>query len=164
MDGSRFYAMGYTGSSSRPAFNYSFRTRGRMEDYITEYFQGIKSRQDRKNQEAEKKRSFVTTLKPGDIIAESWGYDQTNVNFYQVIEVNGKNMITIREIAATITESGNMSMSGRTVPLPGEFLKDSVPMRKKVLPGLSNGEYINIRSYSSGHLWDGSPMFCSWYG
>jgi hypothetical protein len=135
-----------------------------MEGYITEYFQGIQDRQNRKNQEAEKRRSFVTTLKPGDIISESWGYDQTNINFYQVIEVNGKNTITIREIAATITESGNMSMSGYTVPRPGEFLNDSKPIIKRVQPGLSNGEYINIRSYSSGHLWDGKPLYCSWYG
>lgn len=30
------------------------------------------------------------TVSVGDVFVSSWGYEQTNVNFYQVISVHGK--------------------------------------------------------------------------
>lgn len=67
-------------------------------------------------------------LKVGSILASSWGYDQTNVTFYEVIALNGKTMATLREIAQQVVRQGGMQ--GLVRPLPGEFR--GAPMRKKV--------------------------------
>ena len=35
------------------------------------------------------------TVSVGDVFVSSWGYEQTNVNFYQVISVHGKKTVTV---------------------------------------------------------------------
>ncbi|WP_407255116.1 hypothetical protein [Escherichia fergusonii] len=48
------------------------------------------------------------TVSVGDIFVSSWGYEQTNVTFYQVLSVHGKKTVTVREIRAN-SEYGNDS-------------------------------------------------------
>jgi hypothetical protein len=38
------------------------------------------------------------TVSVGDVFVSSWGYEQTNVTFYQVLSVHGKKTVTVREI------------------------------------------------------------------
>lgn len=40
-----------------------------------------------------------TPIKPGDILTYSWGYEQTNIDFFQVTRVTAKNA-WIRRIEA----------------------------------------------------------------
>ena len=40
------------------------------------------------------------TVSVGDVFVSSWGYEQTNVTFYQVLSVHGKKTVTVREIRA----------------------------------------------------------------
>ncbi|EIE8009597.1 hypothetical protein LDW55_003780, partial [Escherichia coli] len=42
------------------------------------------------------------TVSVGDVFVSSWGYEQTNVNFYQVISVHGKKTVTVQEIRASV--------------------------------------------------------------
>lgn len=58
-------------------------------------------------------------LAVGDVLRASWGYDQTNVDYYEVIELVGKASVKVREIAQDKKEEG--FMCGRTVPKPGEY-------------------------------------------
>ena len=37
------------------------------------------------------------TVSVGDVFVSSWGYEQTNVTFYQVLSVHGKKTVTVRE-------------------------------------------------------------------
>ncbi|EHV76870.1 hypothetical protein ECDEC7A_3317 [Escherichia coli DEC7A] len=39
------------------------------------------------------------TVSVGDVFVSSWGYEQTNVNFYQVISVHGKKPSPSRRFA-----------------------------------------------------------------
>ena len=99
-------------------------------------------------------------FKVGDILYDSWGYEQTNIDFYQVIEVKPKSVI-IRPIGQEVTEEGNMS--GHTIPIKDCFTGE--PVTKK-LTGWWNGEksVATISSkYGSISLWDGKPKYCSWY-
>ncbi|STO91553.1 hypothetical protein [Fluoribacter dumoffii] len=38
-------------------------------------------------------------LQINSILYSSWGYDQTNINFYQVIELVGNATVVLRELA-----------------------------------------------------------------
>ena len=51
---------------------------------------------------------------PGDIFYESWGYDQTNVNFYQVIRVTASK--------AEILPIGSRVVDGRVVAEPSYIM------------------------------------------
>ena len=57
-------------------------------------------------------------VRVGDIFYTSWGYDQTNVNFYEVAEVTAK-CFRVREIGSkVIYKEGYSSMSDHVIPDP----------------------------------------------
>lgn len=66
------------------------------------------------------------TLKVGDILYTSWGYEQTNVEFFQVVGLVGKTMVEIREIAAMERSFENNGDSGHLMPAPDSFTSDEV--------------------------------------
>lgn len=53
---------------------------------------------------------------PGDIYRTSWGYDQTNVEFFQVVR-RTPGTVTLRRIAAEVRD-------GRLWPCPGQWTTD----------------------------------------
>ena len=122
-------AIAYRGKKARSEWYYQFTTENGFLSAITRFFESITDHDNRKKEKSE----FITTLKPGDIMVMSWGYDQTNINFYQVIEVTGKCTIVIREIKGSRSEEIGF-MTARVIPCPGAFVKDSMPMKKRVRP------------------------------
>jgi hypothetical protein len=100
--------------------------------------------------------------KVNDILVSSWGYDQTNVDFYKVLKISpsGKS-ITIQRINTKITEKG--FMSGDAVPAEPHTVADyrGEPMTKRV--NFTEDGYFVSMDYSNAHLWDGTPRYCSWY-
>lgn len=67
-------------------------------------------------------------LKVGDVVRSSWGYDQTNVNHYQITKLIGKRTVEVRELVEHKESTGDMS--GRVAPVWGEFVGE--PMRRTV--------------------------------
>jgi hypothetical protein len=155
-------AIAYRGNAARSEWFYRFTSENSFLSTVTRFFQSIAEHEDRKEQRKKEKRDFITALKPGDILVTSWGYEQTNVDFYQVIEVTGKQTIVIREIQGTVTENG-CYMQGSVMPRPNEWARDSLLIKKRVQV-FGGNEYVSMTGYSSAHKWDGKPMFCSWYG
>lgn len=66
--------------------------------------------------------SFRHTFKVGDIFRQTWGYDQTNINYFEVVRTSDK-CVWVREIEQALFERGDMT--GYTTPQPGKFLKGS---------------------------------------
>jgi len=95
------------------------------------------------------------TLKVGDILNTSWGYEQTSVEFYEIVAVSGV-MVTLRQIAADTTTTG--FMCGETIPYPGEFIGE--PIRRRA----SASNWVKIHSSASASPWNGRPQHVSWYG
>jgi len=67
-------------------------------------------------------------LQVGDVVRSSWGYDQTNVNHYQIIALIGKRTVEVRELAEHKESTGDMT--GRVAPVWGEFIGEA--MRRTV--------------------------------
>jgi len=67
----------------------------------------------------------------GDVLVNSWGYEQTNVDYYQVTALVGKQSVEIRAIAKQSEETG--SMVGVCTPILDHFT--TAPFRKKVTNG-----------------------------
>jgi len=106
-------------------------------------------------------------VKVGDVFAMSWGYEQTNNDFFQVVALKGSSMIKIKEIGSKQTErsTGN-SMACYVIPCKDEFLtrslfcssKEGNPNNndgifKKVLK-CGNQIYLNMTSYANAYLVD----------
>lgn len=95
-------------------------------------------------------------IEVGDIFVYKWGYDQTNVDFYQVIKATAKT-VTVRQIEAeAVTEEG--FMSDRCVARRDKFKAHKEPMRKLVQPDGS----LHF-DYGTARRWDGRPQDRTWY-
>ncbi len=66
-------------------------------------------------------------VKVGDLFEMSWGYEQTNVDFFQVITLVGESSVRVREVnPPMIDEKGISGMSAdRTYKLTNELLPPS---------------------------------------
>jgi hypothetical protein len=80
----------------------------------------------------------ASTLAVGDVLRTCWGYDQTNVEYFEIIERKGQT-VTVREIAQERNETG--FMQGTCVPMVGKYIGPA--MRKRI--GY-NGESVKIHS------------------
>lgn len=64
---------------------------------------------------ARSSEEFRRSLRVGDILYSSWGWEQTNIDFYQVVAIRGS-AVDLRQLDQRTTEDGYMC--GTTVPLP----------------------------------------------
>jgi len=112
----------------------------------------------KKSSKMAKSMQADSPVKVGDIFYNSWGYDQTNIDWYQVTALTktGKS-VKVRPIAGKIKETG--FMSGESTPKKGKFTGPAVTKRI----GMSNGEPYLPSKYGWTSLWDGKPKYQSWY-
>lgn len=123
-NGSRPCAIAYIGKSGKRAWNYSFRDEAKRAAYVAGWLANIaagKKARDALLAERKAKLAKPHGLKVGDVLSGSWGYDQTNVEFWEVVKLAGKRMVEIRELCCESIETG--FMSGNAVPLPGQYTK-----------------------------------------
>lgn len=151
----RFYASVWTGKA-RDAVTYMFRSHEAREKWIAERKACADYAEKVKADRAMARRAFDATehFKIGDILYSSWGYDQTNVDFYEVLAVTRQG-VTIQKIG-TQTESSLTDMSESVVPdrrWRGETTKHRVTHPS-----------VRIESYAHATKWDGKPKYQSHYG
>jgi hypothetical protein len=105
-----------------------------------------------------KERTQGRNLVVGDIMVSSWGYEQTNVDYYQVVELVGQQSVKVRRIAAeSLGETGN-GMADYCMPVKDKFIKNET-----VTYRVSYGTSIAISSYQTAKKWDGTKNYRSWY-
>lgn len=116
-------AIAYVGKSNKPAFHYTFKSDEQRTQHINELFETIAKREAYKAEQKIAKKAFRHTITAGEILYSSWGYEQTNVEFYEVIAVTEKT-VTFREIAQNRTRTGHDT--GNCSPVRGQFINDQV--------------------------------------
>ena len=103
---------------------------------------------ERKEQKKKEKLEFFDSIQVGDIFVDSWGYDQTNVDFYKVTK-KLKASIKIVKIGSEVTERFISSM----MVVPGPSIITSEEITKIPQDG-----YIKRSSFSHAVPWSGNPM------
>jgi len=106
---------------------------------------------------------LLSKADPGAIFHWSWGYDQTNCDFYQVISRKGY-MVTVREIGQSVVENSIYShgMADQRLAIKDSFLENKKPFVKKVQFSSDGRPYLSM-DYGWCDLWNGQPEYCSWY-
>lgn len=99
----------------------------------------------------------ATPYNPGDILYNSWGWEQTNIDFYQVVKSSDKT-VTIRPIGQNQTYNAH-SMTGTCVPIKDSFIGE--PSRRAIC--MSQGKQFVTAEYGVMNLWDGKPKEYSCY-
>lgn len=123
-------------------------------------------------------------VKVGDIFSSSWGYEQTNVDFFQVIALVGETSVRVREVTPPmIDEDPTCPMAAnRTYKLTNEilpparystFIKDQENGDlKRIKPGYNNDPelakencYFYLDSFANAHKCHGetTKVYESWY-
>jgi hypothetical protein len=131
-EGGGLYAVGYIGTAARPSFNYRFKTAEARDKYLAEWSANLAANMEHKAKRATERKEKLAKpcgLKVGDVLYGSWGYDQTNVEFWEVTKMIGPRMVEIRELCTETEATGYLC--GKAVPLPGKYT-DKAPLRKKV--------------------------------
>lgn len=122
----KIVAICYGGKRSKSDWHYRFKDLDGLKKQVDEVLLGYQIQDERKQKQKDLLKK-PNTVKVGDIFTASWGYDQTNIDYYQCTKVIGQ-MIEIREIRQS--REGNGYMTGTCVPVPNAFIGE--PMRKKV--------------------------------
>jgi len=147
----------YKGRQSKPCRFIAFANDERREAYLAELVKTETEVEDWKRA----RRETAHGLNVGDILFSSWGYEQTNVDFYEVVRVPSARSAVVRQIKQITTEDGCGSMSGVTVPKPGEFsLTAKESIRRAAGRHCLNGGNLSLVSLQK---WDGKPKYVSWY-
>lgn len=111
-------------------------------------------------------------IKKGDIFYSSWGYEQTNVNFFEVIGLKGKTQVILQEVYLKIKEEDRIfEMSAdrsynttKTYPVKNScFVKDNEKGMVKKILGTKEQPYINLTSFANAYLYNGEKLYESWY-
>ncbi len=146
----------------KPLYAYRFKSVDEREKSILTYSEHLnkisQEKENYKKQKMEERKNFTPSVAKGTVFVSSWGYEQTNVDFYEVLEVKGKTVKLVGIGAERVAGSeGHDCCELRAVP--GTPLKNSEPFKKQVL----FGDRIKMNSYASAYVWDGKPKYCSWY-
>jgi hypothetical protein len=168
-------AVAYQGKSNKATWCYWFGCEADRQKRIDQFFESVRQQQEFiENRKAEKK-AFHHGYKPGDILSGSWGYDQTNREFYQVTGVNpASNSILIRKIGGHAVGGSGGFMCQDVVVDKNKFCGPE--RRAMVNPSYRAGEkgslYITVEingqwdkngTRVSLSEWDGKPEYESWY-
>lgn len=148
---------------AKPLWQFRFRSLESMQTKIDQTIESLKDNEDRKARRKLESKN-VSLIELGTIFVSSWGYEQTNVDYYQVIAVSGRK-VTLKPICSK-SVFGSAQASGMAcdvLPVKDAFKKDE-PELVKIASNMGNGKtYININQVQTAFLWDGTANYCSWY-
>jgi len=173
-DGTRFILTVFRGKARKPFYNYripgGWEKRQRKWDEMKEsHLKELAEKEAEKKKIAELKKTWRNPYKAGDIFSTSWGYDQTNLDFYQVVKVNAKSLV-MRPIASERAKDGGCSMSEYRSAVKDAFDGEEFAARITFSRHLSSkGELMHsvvnrkVCECASFRSWDGKPAYCSWY-
>lgn len=98
--------------------------------------------------EKDRKEKAGHILQVGDILKHSWGWEQTNIDYYQVVALKGKKKVLLREVDKSVEYSkinGHVdSMIGTCKPIKDAFIGEAF---EKV----GKHDHVSL-SYGNGYL------------
>lgn len=149
-------ALIYFGKQTKAVAHVTRPTEADLAAYIQRQFESRREWNARKVARRNERTAQERGVEVGTILVTSWGYEQTNVNFYKVTALVGRTMATVQEVSH-VQGKAMSSMSGTT--LPGDAFRDrSKPMRVIVKNGSASIDGHSAR------VWDGKPVFeSSWH-
>lgn len=162
--GTRFVALLFIGRAIKPTYHVYFSSDEKRNEYINSK---ISTYLERKKQ-TKTRRSLSnqpSTLKVGDILYTSWGYEQTNVEFFQVVKTSGIRTVELMRINSQQVDSLS-DYTDKLMPIKDSFITEGYRSQENGTYRVKNGNTVTFNSYKNGWLWDGKPQYqtASGYG
>ena len=150
----------FFGRSSKPCEHYRYRSIAERAEADSKFIENMGQREIRKAQQKAERKAITSmphTLNIGDILVSSWGWEQTNVDFYQVVGLRGKFVVQLQEIGCESIGCEGSYMSDMVIAKKDHFVGEVFEKR------INSRNSCNISSCQYARLWDGSKMYRSWY-
>jgi hypothetical protein len=156
----RYGVKAYRPKAGHPDFDYLYKTDAEVDRKIEQWLSDIRAHQKRVEDRRKAElagHSFVV----GDIVTNSWGYDQTNVDWYRVTRTT-KNYVWLKPVHSILEPSeGCGPMSGNVGLALDENLKpidgNGPETKHKAV-----GDNVTMR-HGSGSKYTGGTKYESWY-
>jgi len=106
-------------------------------------------------------------FKVDDVLVSSWGYEQTNIDFFQVVKAGAKTVM-LRPIGSKVVDVIGW-LSETVEPVLGDFCAgfpnwDNKPFRRTIQGADSGSPYVHIKDgVANAHLWNNRPHYASHY-
>lgn len=157
-----FYAVVYFGKATKAVGNYRFNTAAQRDAYVMRCFSDRQASQRQREVRAGERKiataKMATEIKVGDVLRSSWGYDQTNINYYEILEIKGVT-VTLVELEQCSIETG--FMSGKTSPMPGAY--SGKPFKRRVGAGYVRINSCQLAYVEAPQIVAGVPVYRSSY-
>jgi hypothetical protein len=153
--------------ATNPFSNYQFKDEARREEYISEQVAAYERSQAIKAERKAQRAGAVANAEAvavGDIFDYSWGYDQTNVEFFQVVAMSGRKA-TLRRLASSTVPGSEGFMSEARLPVKDAFLQGTwdAETLTKLIQWTDDGRAYLSMPYGWCDKWSGTPSYASWY-
>lgn len=136
-------------NAKKARYNYSFKTKEALKKsvkyYMDEELKRAEADKKYKDEKKQKAEIFKNELEVGSILYTCWGYEQTNVEFFQVVSLKGAK-VSLRELRKHSEAKG--FMSEEVAPQPNVFLNDEI-LERRIMSG-----YIKIDNCTNAYLLD----------
>lgn len=109
----KLYLISFWGTAHKPYEHCCYRTEEQRAAAVQRFKTGVEQSIALRAEQTARRAADGCTLKAGDIVNTSWGYDQTNVDFFIVTRAT-RSTVWVRAIAADYEATGHMS--GKTWP------------------------------------------------
>ncbi len=159
-DRTYFWLQMYYPKAKKPFCNILSKTEDLREEYKEKQIKAYYELQTLKARRKEARKATpekLSTVPIGSIFNWSWGYKQTNQNYYQLIELKGQ-LGTFRELAQERHETD--FLQGDCKPIKDNFIGE--PFKKKI-QFQNNEAYIKMESFGWCNLWDGRTDYYTAY-
>lgn len=116
---STWSACGFTGNRSKRDFGYWFETKEQATAYIEKWAVLQIQKEIDKNEKKAEKKALASKLKQlvsiGDVFVSSWGWEQTNIDYFKVVGFSGESTLKLVSIGAHRKEEAQ-AMCGTKTP------------------------------------------------
>jgi len=154
--GDAIYGLAFIGKRTKPEFHYRYRTEAERTKRFEDTLSGVLANEEFKAKRRAE-RAKPHNLEVGMILYGSWGYEQTNVDFFEVVRAT-KRSVWVEEIGSqTATDAGNGAwMTDRVVP-------NLEARTGKITQHIVTGDSIKSPKHGTASVWDGTPKYESSY-
>lgn len=152
------FGIAFAGKAAKPLWHHRFRNEAQRQRTIDDTIESRKRWIENKQKRQQERAEFQHPLKVGDILYSSWGYEQTNVDWYEVVDVRGKQVI-VREINGKVVRS--TQSQDFVVAVPGSF---KGPPLRRTPRGSGSHVSVKIDSVQTAYPWDGKPKYQTAFG
>lgn len=155
IDNGKFILRIYKGKSGKPIAYYYYKSDEYRSKSIENYKKSADSTKQYRLERAEARKNVKNVYKINDILCSTWGYDQTNVDFYEVVGLTNKSVKLVKIGQKMVENVGSLS----EYVVPDRKYRGEKTITRRV--GLSDG--VSVSDVSYAYKWGGEPILQTHY-